>query len=170
MAEVACEFPNPETCNYDQPSFKTYLSRWMALTTQLVPNTTSIIMPRLQKSAMAAAGQCSGQIAGQPIGTVCGRRWYQDTWDGQSGVGEQMSALSIIQSNLIGKVAPPVTANKGGTSQGDPSAGSSGSDGGHVVTNPVLTKNIGGSDKAGAGILTALTLILILGMTWWIVV
>ena len=81
-----------------------------------------------------------------------------------------MSALSIIQSNLITKVAPPVTANKGGTSQGNPSAGSSGSEGGSVVTNPVLSKNIGGADKAGAGILTALTLILMLGITWWIVV
>ena len=170
MAEVSCEFPAKETCDYDQPSFKAYLSRWMALTTQLVPWSAGIIMPRLQASAVAAAGQCIGTTTAENTGTVCGRRWYQTVWDGFSGVGEQMSALSVIQSNLISKVAPPVSANKGGTSKSDPTAGSSGNDGNVVSTNPVTTRAISTSDKAGAGILTAISLVLVLAMTWWIIV
>ncbi|MCJ1308371.1 hydrolase 76 protein [Agyrium rufum] len=175
MAEWGCELQTPQTCNYDQPSFKTYLARWMALTTQMAPYTAPIILPLLRASAIGAATQCVGQAAGaQPIGTVCGRRWYQDIWDGWYGVGEQMSALSVIQSNLITKVAPPVTATKGGTSKGDPSAGTgntaNGPGGSPGVTNPVLTETITNGDKAGAGILTALTLVLILGLTWWIIV
>ena len=170
MAEVSCEFPATETCNYDQPSFKAYLSRWMALTTQLVPWSAGIIMPRLQASAMAAAAQCSGTTTAANTGTVCGRRWYQTGWDGFSGVGEQMSALSVIQSNLISKVAPPVSANQGGTSKSDPTAGSGSNDGNAVTTNPIITRVISTSDKAGAGILTAISLVLVLAMTWWIVV
>ena len=164
MAEVACEFPAAQTCNSDQPSFKAYLSRWMAMATIMAPFTSDVIMPRLQASAVAAAGQCTGQ----PSGSACGRRWYQTVWDGFTGVGEQMSALSIIQSNLISKVPPPVTAVKGGTSVGNPSAGSGG-DNSNANANPVITKTISMGDKAGAGILTAITLLLVLGMTWWII-
>lgn len=164
MAEVACEFPAAQTCNNDQPSFKAYLSRWMAMASIMAPFTSEVIMPRLQASALAAAAQCTGQ----PGGSACGRRWYQTVWDGFTGVGEQMSALSVIQSNLISKVEPPVTATKGGTSIGDPSAGGAGDDD-HVNVNPVLTKTISTGDKAGAGVLTALTLLLVLATTWWII-
>ena len=69
MVEVACE---PEaTCNYDQPSFKAYLSRWMAATTQLMPSTYDTIQPLLKTSAQGAAGQCSGGTDGQ----TCGIKW-----------------------------------------------------------------------------------------------
>ena len=162
MAEVACEFPAKQTCDYDQPSFKAYLSRWMAVTTQMAPNTTGQIMPLLQASAEGAAGQCTGQ----PGGNTCGRRWYQTTWDGMMGVGEQMAAMSVFQNNLIGNAAPPVTAVKGGTSKGDPSAGGAG-DGGST-TSPVYVHPVSTSDKAGAAILTALALILLLGASYWI--
>ena len=165
MSEISCEGPAKQTCNQDQPSFKAYLSRWMAITTQMAPFTADIIMPRLQKSAAAAAAQCIGGKSGR----MCGRRWYQTDWDLQQGVGEQMSALSVFQSNLIAKVNPPVTQVQGGTSKSDPSAGSGG-DSGTITSNPIITRVISTSDKAGAGILTALTLILVLGMTWWIIV
>lgn len=136
----------------------------MAITSQLVPFTGDFILPKLRASAVAAAQQCTGQ----PGGNACGRRWYQTGWDGHTGVGEEMAALSIMTANLVSKVDAPVTSSKGGTSVGDPSAGSSGD--GNMVTNPVLTENISTGDKAGAGILTALSLVLILGMTWWIIV
>lgn len=160
MQEVACE--PQQSCNNDQPSFKAYLSRWMAATSQIAPFTADVIMPKLRASAQGAAKQCSGPPNG---GTTCGRSWNTATWDGKVGVGEQMSALSIIQANLISKVPAPVTAAKGGTSVGNPEAGT-GEDA--VQRDPLLTKKITMADRAGAGILTALVLGGLLGSTWWI--
>lgn len=77
-----------------------------------------------------------------------------------------MSALSIIQANLISKVPPPVTADKGGTSKGNPNAGSGNTS--PVPIDPVLTRSVTMADRAGAGILTALVLGGLLGSTWWI--
>ncbi|KAL8949677.1 MAG: hypothetical protein Q9222_004238 [Ikaeria aurantiellina] len=159
MQEVACE---PQgSCNNDQPSFKAYLSRWMAATTQIAPFSASFVMQKLQASAQGAAKQCSGNG-----GTTCGRTWNTATWDGKQGVGEEMSALSVIQSNLISKVAPPVTAARGGTSKSEPAAGTGNSN--QVPADPILTRKVTMGDKAGAGILTALVLGGLLGSTWWI--
>ena len=84
MSEFQCE--PASNCNNDQSSFKAYLSRWMAVTAQLVPSTYGQIMPKLQASAAGAAGQCVGGTTGQQ----CGRRWYTNQWDGTSGVGQQV--------------------------------------------------------------------------------
>ena len=165
MCEVACETPATQTCNYDQPSFKAYLSRWLAVTTQLVPSLSSNITTRLQESAKAAAGQCSGQNK-----NMCGRRWYQTVWDGEFGVGEQMSAMSVFQNNLISSVAPPVTLSKGGTSQSDPSAGSGTGTGSGINSDPAATSTITTGDKAGAGILTLLSIVMVVGGTSWMVI
>ena len=162
MVEVACE---PQgTCNNDQPSFKAYLARWMAATTQIAPFTENFIMQKLRASATGAAGQCSGPPR---AGTTCGRKWYEGSWDNNQGVGEQMSALSVIQANLIQKVNPPVSLVSGGSSKSNPSAGTA-----PVGTHPdgatVTTRLITVGDKAGAGILTAITLISLLGCIVWI--
>jgi hypothetical protein len=69
-----------------------------------------------------------------------------------------MSALEVIQSNLIKKVSGPVSNSTGGTSQGDPSAGTGPSSAPVNVPGAITTK-----DKAGAGILTAIVLIALLG-------
>lgn len=69
-----------------------------------------------------------------------------------------MSALEVIQSNLIQKVSGPVGNKTGGTSQGDPSAGSGTSTDTVRAPNAVTMK-----DKAGAGVLTAVVLIMLLG-------
>ncbi|MCJ1388265.1 hydrolase 76 protein [Xylographa bjoerkii] len=165
MSEVACEFPTPQTCDPDEPSFKAHFGRWLAVTTQLAPWTAPFIMPRLTASAQAAAAQCTGQAT-----NMCGRRWYQTVWDGYFGVGEQMSALSIFQNLLIEKVAAPVTAAKGGTSVGNPSAGGAGDNQQPSSGQMALGRVVGTGDKAGAGILTALSLILIIAATWWMIV
>jgi len=151
MVEVACE--PKENCDNDQPSFKAYLSRWMAATTQLAPFTTDLVMTKLRASAQGAAAQCSGGTDG----VTCGRRWTQPNWDQKYGVGEQMSALSVIQANLISKVVAPVTNDTGGTSKSNPSAGAQDAPG-----------KIKTSDKLGAGIVTALLLISLLVTGWWI--
>lgn len=159
MYEVACETHG--TCNVDQKSFKAYLSRWMAATTKLAPWTSDYIMARLRASAAAAARQCNGGTDG----VTCGNKWTVPTWDGSYGVGEQMSALEVIQSNLITTVGGPVTNATGGTSKGDPSAGT----GGDVSPVALHTGQIKTGDRVGAGLLTALVLVGVLGGAWWMV-
>jgi mannan endo-1,6-alpha-mannosidase len=124
MQEQACE--TVELCDTDQQSFKGYLARWMAATTQMAPYTFDTLMPLLQKSATAAAQACTGSPAsgfnGLP-GTACGFKWTTGSFDGLVGVGQQMNALSAIMYTLTSRVAAPVTAKTGGTSIGNPSAG-----------------------------------------------
>ncbi|KAI1284325.1 cell wall glycosyl hydrolase [Xylaria sp. FL0933] len=127
--EQSCEPSNQ--CNNDQQSFKGYLMRWMAASSQMAPFTFDTLMPLVRSSAAAAALQCSGsppadQFKGDP-GTACGFKWTQQAnFDGQVGVGEQMSALSAIQYTLVKKQQvskAPVTASTGGTSIGNVNAG-----------------------------------------------
>jgi mannan endo-1,6-alpha-mannosidase len=144
-----------KVCNNDQQSFKGYLLRWLASTSQLVPYTYDTIKPMLQKAGAAAAAACSGTTAapnfkGLP-GTACGFNWVsQGKFDGLVGVGEQMNALSAVMYNLVQKATAPVTQNSGGTSKGDPSAGSGG------TKDPTVLKPLTTADKAGAGIITFL--------------
>jgi mannan endo-1,6-alpha-mannosidase len=156
MKEVACEDNNK--CDVDQRSFKAYLARWMAATTKLAPWTAQTIVPLLQSSAKAALSTC----VGGPDGNQCGQKWTTGTFDGSLGVGEQMSVLEVVQSTLIGQVAGPVTANTGGSSQGDPSAGTSSN--AKVINFETITTG----DKAGAGILTTLIMVTMFGGSWWI--
>ncbi|KZF20773.1 glycoside hydrolase family 76 protein [Xylona heveae TC161] len=169
MYEVACEPQN--TCNTDQRSFKAYLSRWMAATTKMAPWTTDYIMTRINASAQAAAAQCNGGTDG----VTCGLKWTQSTWDGQYGVGEQMSALEVIQSTLIGNAPVPASNMTGGTSKGNPSAGSGGSGGssnggGSSGLPGESNKPITTGDKVGAGFLTAFVLIGVIGGALWMIV
>ena len=83
MVELQCE--EKLICNQDQKSFKAYVSRWLAVTSLLVPSTAGQILPKLQGSAMGAAAQCSGG------GDVCGEQWFTPTYNGQSGVGQEVS-------------------------------------------------------------------------------
>jgi hypothetical protein len=51
-------------------------------------------------------------------------KWQSGTaWDGTTGVGLEMAALEVIQSNLIAQARGLVTNLTGGTSRGDYSAG-----------------------------------------------
>lgn len=95
---------------------------------------------------------------------TCGTSWATGTWDGAFGVGQQMNALEVFQSNLIATARGPVGNDSGGTSVGDPNAGSqSGS------SSPESYDIITTADRAGAGILTALVLISMVGGGYWIV-
>ena len=160
MYEVACE--GPSTCDTDNYSFKAYLARWMVASTKYAPFIYETVMTKIAASAQAAAAQCSGGSNGQ----MCGMKWTNGAqWDGTQGVGQQMGALEVIQANLINNVAVPVTNKTGGTSKGDPGAGSGGAN-----TNPTLSQStIGTSDRAGAGILTTLVLISVIGGAWWMI-
>lgn len=102
MFEPACETVN--TCNTDQYSFKAYLSRFMWATTLIAPFTTAPTTHLLTVSASAAAKACSGPSDG----VTCGARWYEPGYDGKWGVGQQMSALEVIQGLLIDKSVAPL--------------------------------------------------------------
>lgn len=156
MYEVACEQRN--SCKVDQRSFKAYLARWMAATTQMAPFTKDYIMPRLRASAEAAAKACTGGEDGKQ----CGLKWTTGKFDGDLGVGEQMAALEIFQSNLIDKMKGPVTNSTGGTSKGDPGGGMGGDQ------EEEEEKKASTADKAGAGVLTAFFLIGVGAGTWWL--
>lgn len=159
MYEAACE-PSGN-CNNDQRSFKAYLARWMAATTKVAPWAADQLLPRIRTSAIAAAKTCTGGDDGQQ----CGMKWYTGAFDKNLGVGEQMSALEVIQSNLIKNVEGPLTNSTGGTSKGDSAAGTTGSGDTLVSWTPITT-----GDKAGAGILTLLIIAGMLGGAWWLIV
>ncbi|KAF1930061.1 glycoside hydrolase family 76 protein [Didymella exigua CBS 183.55] len=97
MYEWACETgESGRTCNLDQQSFKAYLSRFMAQTAAVAPFTKDSINKYLTASAVGAAKSCSG---GDNKAT-CGSKWYTGSWDGTSGVGQQLSALEVTKALL----------------------------------------------------------------------
>ncbi|KAG8629216.1 hypothetical protein KVT40_003081 [Elsinoe batatas] len=152
LYKVACE-PG-SNCKVDQLSFKGYLSRWMAVTMQVAPFMTPLIRPYLEASARGAAQRCAGEA-----GSTCGTRWYESGWDGTTGVGQQMCALETFQALLHTSSPGPLSNKTGGTSAGDPNAGT-----GREISIEVGTpRTIGTGDKAGAYIIT----IIMVGVTDW---
>ncbi|KAF2741156.1 mannan endo-1,6-alpha-mannosidase DCW1 precursor [Polyplosphaeria fusca] len=158
MFEVACE--QNGKCDFDQRSFKAYLARWMGYTMKVAPWTRELIMPKIQASAQAAAKQCN---AGEDQ-TTCGLRWTNNgANDGSFGPGEQMAALEVTQALLLDEVSGPVGQKTGGVSQSNPNAGAG------VQDKPITFNDITTGDKAGAGFLTTLVLLGIIGGAWWMV-
>lgn len=105
MYEPACE--KATVCNNDQLSFKAYLARWLATSTQMIPDTTDAVMKLLRSSALAAVGACSGGSDNQ----TCGTKWYVGGWDGTSGVGQQLAALEAVQGLLVNSTESPAVAS-----------------------------------------------------------
>jgi len=152
-------------CNVDQRSFKAYLTRWLAATAKLVPHLHDNIIREIQTSAMQAVKTCINGSNGR----MCGLRWTEGAVPAGSGdkgqfigVGEQMAVLEIIQSNLVDRTPGWVSARAGtGTSKGDVTAGTG--DRKVIEQENSFHTNIGTGDRVGAGILTALMLIGVLG-------
>lgn len=158
----ACEIP--QKCNIDQLSFKGYLARWLAVAVQLAPFTAPQVIPHLQRSGKAAAQTCIASD-GVPVPYKCGNRWYHNGYDGNSGVGQQLAALSVITANLVTVAEPPKNVHTGGESQGDPSLGTGGILEAEYLEFPDVT--IG--DKAGASVVTALVVMFMVGGGCWMV-
>lgn len=95
MSEIECE--PTSNCNNDESSFKAYTTRWMAVTAVLAPFTAELITPLLQASTTGAMGQCTGGTNGR----MCGRQWFTSTYDGTSGVGQQVRAYVLSLSSLF---------------------------------------------------------------------
>lgn len=157
MYESACQ-PSGK-CNNDERCFKAIFSRFLGLTALLAPDLNDEIMALLQSSAQAAATSCSGGTDGH----TCGLNWQKDGWDGMYGLGEQMSALEVIQNTLIHTKQGPLTERTGATSKGDADAGTSETSASLISNHLTIT----GKDRAGAGILTTVCVILLLGVGWW---
>lgn len=159
MSEVGCE--PIDRCNVDQRSFKAYFARWIAATVQIAPFTHDLLKPKLRASAQAAAQQCSG------ANNACGLKWIQgDQYDGSMGLGEQMAAMEIFQTNLVDQAEQRVTTNTGGTSKGNPKAGTDSSDAQSIGESNAITT----ADRAGAWILTFAVVFLTLGGVYFMVV
>lgn len=163
MYEQACE--NLGTCDTDQVSFKAYFSTWLAQTSVLAPFTYSQISPLLTATAKNVAATCTGGTSG----TQCGFKWTTGAFDGNTGLGQEMSSLGAIHSALMAveSIPAPVTNHTGGTSKGDNSAGTGSSSGGGgssgsgdsmEATTPATM-----GDKVGAGILTFVLVSSVLG-------
>lgn len=162
MSDQECE---PKlACDGNSACFKGILASSLAVTTTIVPEEADKIMPKLKSSAEAAAKTCSGGNGGND----CGQRWYQPTWDGSAGLEQQTSVMSILSSTLIaGAKQAPKTSNTGGTSKGDPNAGTGG--GGGIVDKGPILKPITTGDRAGAGILTGVFVASWIGGSVWLV-
>ncbi|KAI0189477.1 glycosyl hydrolase family 76-domain-containing protein [Astrocystis sublimbata] len=156
MIEVACESVN--LCDTDQQSFKAYLSRWMAATTKWAPWTFDRVKKLLRNSAKAAVKQCTGGDNGR----MCGLKWANNSgkWDGSTGVGQQMAAMEVVLANMIQQAKPPVTDVSGGTSPGDPTAGSQ--DRGHPDPLGRPLRPIKTGDRAGAAMVTLIVVMVML--------
>jgi mannan endo-1,6-alpha-mannosidase len=94
MVEGACEPYG--TCNTDQFSFKAYLARFLGKAMTVAPYTRSAVQPLLTTSAQGAAKSCSGPSDG----VTCGQKWYMG-FDGNYGIGQQLSALEVTQALLV---------------------------------------------------------------------
>ncbi|CAN8103515.1 unnamed protein product [Discula destructiva] len=151
MYEPPCE--PQSSCSIDSLSFKAYFARWLAGTAQMASFTWDTISSLMAASAAAAALQCSGTGSGYKglAGTACGSHWTAgSTWDGTNGVGEQMSALSMVIYSQVMAWGPTVySANDGGVSTGDASAGADKTDSSLSTLKAITT-----GDKAGAAFLT----------------
>lgn len=94
LQESKCE--PIDDCDTDQLSFKAYISRWLAATGAMVPSLESQITPLLQASVDGALASCNGGSDAD----VCGMKWTTDSYDGNIGVGQQLSALEIVHGQL----------------------------------------------------------------------
>ena len=159
MVEQMCE--GAGNCNTDQLSYKSLLIRWMAETAKLAPFTAGAVQGRLATTSPAAASCCKCGDSG----TQCGFSWTKPgQCDGSYGIGQQLNALQAVQVNLENVVGGAVNSTGGGISQGNANAGSGSDD----TTN--LDRAATTGEKAGAGILSIVVVIAIVGGAVWIVI
>ncbi|KAI1865004.1 uncharacterized protein JN550_008550 [Neoarthrinium moseri] len=154
--EWSCE--REGSCTTDMLSFKGFLHRWLANTAYLAPKYADKIMPLLKSSAKSAVSQCTAGANGR----ACGFRWTSGVYDGKTGACQDMSVLGALLSLLPTPGTGVLTSNSGGTSKGDPNAGSDLSE--HIPALPSITTG----DRAGAGIITLIVLAAGLGVYSWI--
>lgn len=158
MYEAACQPSNQ--CNNDQRSFKGIYSRFLGLTSLMAPTLSDEIQRYLAATTTGVLSSCSGGTDGH----TCGLDWTKGSWDGKYGLGEQISSLEALQNRLVWTRPPPYTEKNGGISKSNGTAG--------TVAKKQTTRNeidIMTKDKAGAGIITAILLLIMLVTAWWMI-
>ncbi|KAK3384907.1 glycoside hydrolase family 76 protein [Podospora didyma] len=158
MVERACELEKMQ-CNEDQHSFKGYMLRALATVATVANFTRPVILETLRFNTKAAVQSCLSD------GT-CGFRWNIGKYDGDTDngpAGQAMSALAALSTLLIDQqpVKGPLTDSTGGTSVGDPNAGT-----GPAALEPPRPATP--SDRGGASVITALLLASFLCSLVWI--
>ncbi|KAI6345294.1 hypothetical protein MCOR25_011044 [Pyricularia grisea] len=157
ITEVACE--PYDSCTTDMLSYKGYVHRWLTTATTVAPFARAQVLPILRKSAEAAVLTCTGGKDGRQ----CGFNWANKTFDGKTGAGQQMNVLGAVTS-LLQKASEdaPLTNSTGGTSVGDPDAGTGSQD----ASNGFAAITAG--DRAGASFLTIASVLLISSLFFWL--
>jgi mannan endo-1,6-alpha-mannosidase len=158
MYESACM--RVHTCKTDQRSFRAYLARFLALTAVLVPDTYDKIYNRMEITAKAVAQSCVG---GTDLHT-CGMNWSYPGWDQYYGLGEQMSALEVLQSLMIKDKQTILTLKDGASSIGVVDFGNQT----YVPTAKPL--NLDAGDTAGAAIITVVVGITIIALGYYVII
>jgi hypothetical protein len=77
---------------------------------------------------------------------------------------DQMQALAVIGATTIRPEITPKSANTGGTSKSDPDAGSD-----HAGEPPTVLEPVTTADRAGAGIVTVIGVVFIVGGSIWLI-
>jgi mannan endo-1,6-alpha-mannosidase len=145
LYESMCE--GQKTCTTDMQSYKSFLIRSLKATTQVAPYTDATIQPLLQTTAKVAAKACTGSpssgFSGQS-GTACGFTWVGGSgFDGLTGIGEQLNALSAVMSTLSyskSQSAPSPGSNTTSSSGSGQPSGTSGTS--KPSTTPKSSGNI----------------------------
>lgn len=151
------------TCNNDMKSYKSDLVSELAWSAKVAPFGAATIAPALLSAAQAAMSVCNCGSPGQ-----CSFKWTQTgVCDNFYGLGQQINALRVLMTQADKFADGPTNEKIGGPniSKGKADAGAGGSqDPNAAITTPVTT-----GDKAGAGILTTLVVIGIIGGAIWMV-
>lgn len=159
MYEAACQPTN--RCNNDQRCFKAIFSRFLGHVMVMAPPMSAKIMEYMQTTVPGVLSSCSGGSDGH----TCGLNWGYGGWDGMYGLGEQMCALELLVNTLVWTKPPPLTPSEGATSEGNGSAGTG------SRTDPLSNEiEITTKDKAGAGVITALFVLVMIVGAWWMMV
>ncbi|KAL6942203.1 mannan endo-1 [Hanseniaspora vineae] len=157
MYEQQCQAS--KSCNNDQRSFKTLFSANMGYVSVMAPFTASTVDPLIISSATAAAGSCDGGYDG----VTCGMNWFNATNDGYYGLGEQMCALSVIQTLLVHDVAAPYQLSTNDyMAQGNSEAGLSTTSSNNEASLLNAKLDISHGDRVGASIITAVILLILI--------
>jgi mannan endo-1,6-alpha-mannosidase len=150
--EVACE--SKMTCTTDMWAFKGLLGQALVDTVKVAPYTADTITPILSSTAEAAAKACNDtQCAFQWSTTSTSRaRALGDAVDTpNTGVGEQISALSYVQGLLVKDAAAPETHEEYGSN----ATSTSGSGGSSTQSGTPTSTSSGTATGTGTGTGTA---------------
>ena len=147
-------------CNSDQQSFAAYSGRFLSASMKVAPFVVPLVQNNLRATAIAAAASCTGST-----GTFCGLDWTSSTFDGITGIGEQMAAIEFFGSLVMPYKLGPLSAATGGSSKGNPSAGS----GAPLQVPGYLTSVITTADRAGAGIVTTMICFCLVASAVWMI-